>query len=255
MRVLSTALILSLAAFSFAEALSPPPTLTKGVLKIAVEGTYAPFTFKDAQGKLTGFDVDVARALAAKLGLQPEFVLTEWSGILAGLQAGKYDVIINQVGITAERQKSIGFSDPYVYSRPQIAVHLTKGQNYATLADLKGKRVGVGLGTVFEKDLRDAGGINVVTYPGTPEYLADLGSGRLDAIYNDRLLIGYLAKSQGLPIKGVGAAGSVDSMGIAIKKTNVLLKLAVNAALKGMKADGTLARIGQQWFGQDVSKP
>ena len=174
MRVLPSALIISMAAFSFAQALSPPPTLSKGTLKIAVEGTYAPFTFKDAQGNLTGFDVDVARALAAKLGLQPEFVLTEWSGILAGLQANKYDVIINQVGITAERQKSIGFSDPYVYSRPQIAVHSTKGQDYATLADLKGKRVGVGLGTVFEKDLRDAGGITVVTYPGTPEYLADL---------------------------------------------------------------------------------
>ncbi|MFC6666073.1 transporter substrate-binding domain-containing protein [Deinococcus radiopugnans] len=213
--VLGTALLLAAATSSHAQ---PAPTLTKGVLKIAVEGTYAPFTFKDDKGNLTGFDVDVARALAARLGLKPEFVLTEWSGILAGLQAGKYDVIINQVGITAERQKSIGFSDAYVYSRPQIAVHSTKGQDYKTLADLKGKRVGVGLGTVFEKDLRDAGGITVVTYPGTPEYLADLASGRLDAIYNDRLLIGYLAKSQGLPIKGVGDAGSVDSMGIAMKK-------------------------------------
>ncbi|CAM4001159.1 transporter substrate-binding domain-containing protein [Deinococcus frigens] len=252
--VLGTALLLAAAACSSAQTASPP-TLTKGVLRIAVEGTYAPFTFKDDKGVLTGFDVDVARALAARLGLKPEFVLTEWSGILAGLQANKYDVIINQVGITAERQKSIGFSDPYVYSRPQIAVHTTRGKNYNTLADLKGKRVGVGLGTVFEKDLRDAGGITVVTYPGTPEYLADLSSGRLDAIYNDRLLIGYLAKSQGLPIKGVGNAGSVDSMGVAIKKTNTGLKTAIDAALKGMKADGTMAKIGQQWFGQDVSKP
>ena len=250
--VLGTALIFGITPSSLAQS---APTLTKGVLKIAVEGTYAPFTFKDDKGNLTGFDVDVARALAAKLGLKPEFVLTEWSGILAGLQANKYDVIINQVGITAERQKSIAFSDPYVFSRPQIAVHSTRGQEYKTLADLKGKRVGVGLGTVFEKDLRDAGGITVVTYPGTPEYLSDLASGRLDAIYNDRLLIGYLAKSQGLPIKGVGDAGSVDSMGIAMKKTNTGLKAAVDAALKSMKADGTLAKIGQQWFGQDVSKP
>lgn len=255
-----TVLALLLTAAPLVDAQGAPPipapnTLTKGTLKIAIEGTYAPFTYKDDKGNLTGYDVEFARMLAARLNLKPEFVLTEWSGILAGLQANKYDVIINQVGITAERQKTIAFSEPYTYSRPQIAVHATRGQEYKSLADLKGKRVGVGLGTTFEKDLIAAGGINIVTYPGTPEYLADLAAGRLDAIYNDRLLIGYLAKSQNLPIKGVGNAGSVDQMGVAMKKSNVLLQRAVNAALKGLKADGSLAKLGEKWFGQDVSKP
>ena len=232
-----------------------PSTLQKGVLKIGMEGTYAPFTYKDDKGNLTGFDVDIARAVAAKLGLKAEFVLTEWSGILAGLQANKYDVIVNQVGITAERQKTIGFSKPYAYSSPQIIVKKTGSFAPKTLADLKGKRVGVGLGSNFEKQLRDAGGINVVTYPGAPEYLADLAAGRLDAAFNDRLLVGYLIKSQNLPVRGAGVIGDPESVGIAMKKTNTSLKAAVDRALLQLKADGTYAKISRKWFGQDVSKP
>lgn len=231
------------------------PTLTKGTLKIGMEGTYPPFTYKDDKGVLTGFDVDIARAVAAKLGLKAEFVLTEWSGILAGLQANKYDVIVNQVGITAERQKTIGFSRPYAYSSPQIIVRRAGSFAPKTLADLKGKRVGVGLGSNFEKQLRDAGGINVVTYPGAPEYLADLAAGRLDAAYNDRLLVGYLIQQRGLPVRGAGVIGDAEAVGIAMKKNNTALKAAVDRALLAIKADGTYAKISRKWFGQDVSKP
>jgi cystine transport system substrate-binding protein len=185
-----------------------PPTLQEGVLTIAMEGTYPPFTFRDEGGELTGFDVDVARAIAGKLGLQTEFVLTEWSGILGGLQADKYDVIVNQVGITPERQESIGLSEPYAYSQPQIIVPQKGNFTPETLADLKGRRVGVGLGSNFEQQLRDAGGIEVVTYPGAPEYLADLAAGRIDAAYNDRLLVGYLINRDNLPILNPSASPS-----------------------------------------------
>ncbi|GAA5513274.1 L-cystine-binding protein FliY [Deinococcus carri] len=253
-KILLTALALGLTAQQ-ASAQTTPPTLMKGVLKIAMEGTYPPFTFKDAQGNLTGFDVDVARAVAAKLGLRPEFVLTEWSGILGGLQANKYDVIVNQVGITPERQKTIGLSQPYAYSRPQIIVRKSGTFSPKTLADLKGKRVGVGLGSNFEKQLRNAGGINVVTYPGAPEYLADLAAGRLDAAYNDRLLVGYLITKNNLPIRGAGVIGQPEPVGVAYKKTNTALGSAINRALAQIKADGTYAKISRQWFGQDVSKP
>ncbi|MFC3832594.1 MULTISPECIES: transporter substrate-binding domain-containing protein [Deinococcus] len=246
---------LALAASMTASAATAPTTLTKGVLRIGMEGTYAPFTYKDEKGTLTGFDVDIAKAVAAKLGLKAEFVLTEWSGILAGLQANKYDVIVNQVGITAERQKTIGFSAPYAYSSPQIIVKKAGTFAPKTLADLKGKRVGVGLGSNFEKQLRDASGINVVTYPGAPEYLADLAAGRLDAAYNDRLLVGYLIKSQNLPVRGAGVIGDAEPVGIAMKKANTSLKTAVDRALLQLKADGTYAKISRQWFGQDVSKP
>lgn len=231
-----------------------PTTLTKGTLKIGMEGTYPPFTYKDAQGNLTGFDVDIAKAVAAKLNLKPEFVLTEWSGILAGLQANKYDVIVNEVAITPERQKSIAFSAPYVYSTPQIIVKKSGAFSPKTLADLKGKRVGSSLGSNYEAQLKAAGGINIVTYPGAAEVLADLSTGRIDAGYNDRLLVSYLIKSQNLPIRGAGT-GSADAMGIALKKSNPGLKSAIDKALLQIKADGTYAKISRQWFGMDVSKP
>lgn len=252
--ILLTTLALA-AGLNAQAAQTTPPTLTKGVLKIAMEGTYPPFTFKDERGQLTGFDVDVAKAVAARLGLQPQFVLTEWSGILGGLQANKYDVIVNQVGITPERQKTIGLSQPYAYSSPQIIVRKSGSFSPKTLADLKGKRVGVGLGSNFEQQLRAAGGINVVTYPGAPEYLADLAAGRLDAAYNDRLLVGYLITKNNLPIRGAGVVGQPEPVGIAFKKTNTALGSAINRALAQIKADGTYAKISRKWFGADVSKP
>jgi cystine transport system substrate-binding protein len=229
-------------------------TLEKGVLKIGMEGTYPPFTYKDEKNQLVGFDVDIAKAVADKLGLKAEFVLTEWSGILAGLQAKKFDVIVNQVGITAERQKNIGFSAPYAYSSPQIILRKESTENYKGLADLKGKRVGVGLGSNFEKMLRDAGGINVVTYPGAPEYLRDLAAGRLDAAFNDRLLVGYLITKENLPVKGGAIIGDPQPVAVALRKDNVSLRAQVDKALAQLRADGTYAKISKKWFGEDVSK-
>lgn len=230
-------------------------TLTPGTLTIGMEGTYAPFTYKNEQGVLTGFDVDIATAVAAKLGLKPKFVLTEWSGILAGLQASKFDVVVNQVGLTAERQKSLLFSAPYAYSSAQIIVKKSSTAALTGLASLKGKRVGVGLGSNYEQMLRAAGGIDIVTYPGAPEYLADLAAGRIDAAVNDRLLVGYLIKQQGLPVKGAGILDEPQPVAIAMRKTGTALKSAVDKALLQLKADGTYGKISRKWFGQDVSKP
>lgn len=231
------------------------PTLEAGVLKVAMEGTYPPFTFRDEAGELTGFDVDIARALAGRLGLEPEFVLTEWSGILGGLQADKYDVILNQVGITPERQESIGFSEPYAYSQPQIIVPQAGDFEPQALADLRGKRVGVGLGSNFEQQLREAGGIEVVTYPGAPEYLADLAAGRLDAAYNDRLLVGYLIRRDNLPVRGAGVVGDPEPVGVAFKKTNTGLGEAIDRALTELRGSGEYTEISEKWFGQDVGQP
>ncbi len=254
---MSKPLLLALAALIapvLAQA-APVNTLQKGTLAIGMEGTYPPFTFKDTAGNLTGFDVDIAKAVAAKMHLKPRFVLTEWSGILAGLQANKYDVIVNQVGVTPERQKSIAFSAPYAYSRAQIIVKKGSPLKTATLADLKGKRVGVGLGSNYEQQLRAVGGINVVTYPGAPEYLADLAAGRLDAAYNDQLLVSYLIRKQNLPIVGAGVGSKPAAVAVALKKDNTALKTAVDKALLQIKADGTYSKISRQWFGMDVSKP
>ena len=242
-------------ALSLSACSSPRSTLSDGTLKIAMEGTYPPFTSKNEQGELVGFDVDIAKAVAQKLNLKPEFVLTEWSGILAGLQANKYDVIVNQVGITPERQNSIGFSQPYAYSRPQIIV--AKGSSFdpKSLEDLRGKRVGSTLGSNYEKQLIDTGGITIVTYPGAPEILADLVAGRIDAAYNDRLVVNHIINDQKLAVRGAEQIGEAAPVGIALKKGNSALKDQIDKALSEMREDGTFQAISQKWFGQDVGQP
>ncbi|MFC0133238.1 cystine ABC transporter substrate-binding protein [Massilia eurypsychrophila] len=228
----------------------------RGTLRIAMEGTYPPFNFKDPKtGELAGYDVDVARLVAAKLGLKPEFVSTEWAAILAGLGAGKYDAIVSQVGITPKRLEAFDFSEPYTYSSPQLIVRKDERAIYATLAALKGKKLGVGQGSVFEQQAKAVPGIEVRSYPAAPENLQDLAVGRIDAALNDSLMVAYLLSNSKLPIKAGARVGNVERMGIPFQKGNPQFKAAVNKALADAAADGSLKKISVKWFGTDVSRP
>lgn len=227
----------------------------RGELRIAVEGTYPPFNFKDEQGKLTGFDVEVAEGIAAKLGVKPVFTPTEWSAILAGLQAGKYDVIVNQVAATDKRRETFDFSAPYVWSQAQLIVRANDTRKLASPADLSGKTIGVGQGSNYADLAKGIPGATVKTYPGAPEYLQDLATGRIDAAINDSLLIPYLASKTKLPVKAGIPLGSAESNAIPFRKGNPKFKAAIDKALADMKADGSFAKISQKWFGRDVSQP
>ncbi|RJG07852.1 cystine ABC transporter substrate-binding protein [Noviherbaspirillum cavernae] len=228
---------------------------SRGTLRIALEGTYPPFNFKDKQtNELTGFDVDVAKLVAAKLGVKPEFIATEYSGILAGLAAGKYDVIVNQVGITPERQKAFDFSDPYTISSPQLIIRKDETRKFDSLDALKGKRLGVGQGTNYEQKARSIPGIEVKSYPGAPEYLQDLASNRIDAALNDSLMVSYLLKTSPLPVKAGAPVGDVEKMGIPFQKGNPKFREAVNKALDDSFKDGSFKQVSMKWFGTDVSK-
>jgi cystine transport system substrate-binding protein len=228
----------------------------RGTLRVAFEGTYPPFNFKDQKtGQFAGYDVDVAKVLAAKLGLKPEFVATEWTAILSGLSTGKYDVIIGQVGITPKREESFDFSEPYTYSSPQLVVRSNDTANYKSLADLKGKKVGVGQGTVFELQIKAVPGIDVKSYPATPENLQDLAFGRVDAALNDSLMVPFLVKNSRLPIKAGARVGVVSRMGIPFQKGNPKFKAAINKALAEAQADGSLKAVSMKWFGSDATRP
>lgn len=228
----------------------------RGTLRIAMEGTYPPFNFKDAKsGQLAGYDVDVARAVAARLGLKPEFVTTEWSAILAGLGAGKYDVIVSQVGITPKRAQAFDFSQPYTYSSPQLIVRRNESLHYKTLMDLKGKTVGVGQGSVFEQQAKAVAGITVKSYPAAPENLQDLAFGRIDAALNDSLMVAYLLKNSPLPIKAGARVGAVERMGIAYRKGDPKFAAAIDGALAALGTDGSLRAMSIKWFGTDATRP
>ncbi|MDQ6680641.1 MAG: transporter substrate-binding domain-containing protein [Pseudomonadota bacterium] len=227
----------------------------RGALRIGVEGTYPPFNFRDEQGRLTGFDVEIAEAIASRLGVKPEFTTTEWSGLLAGLQAAKFDIIVNQVAATAKRRETFDFSAPYVVSSPQLIVRANETRKLATADDLKGKTIGVGQGSNYADLARGIAGADVKVYPGAPEYLQDLASGRIDAALNDSLLIPYLVQKTRLPVKAGAPIGAVESNAIALRKGNPKLRQQIDQALAAMKADGSYLRVSTKWFGRDVSKP
>ena len=113
---------------------------TNGVFRIGTEGTYAPFTYHDPNGQLVGFDVEIGREIAKRLGVKPEFLEGKWDGLIAGLDANRYDAVINQVGITEQRKQKYDFSDPYIASK---AVLIVRGDNDGIkgFADLQGQEV------------------------------------------------------------------------------------------------------------------
>ena len=227
---------------------------TRGTLRIALEGTYPPFNFRDqASGQLAGYDVDVAHTVATRMGLNPEFVLTEWSAILPALRAGRVDVAISQVIITPQREKTFDFSAPYLYSQSRLIVRENERATYGTLADLKGRKLGVRQNSVFEQQAMAVPGIDVKRYPAVPENLQDLAFGRIDALLDDSLLVGYLVKQTQLPLKAGARIGAPLRVGIAMRKGRPQLKLAIDKALREARSDGTLRALSLKWFGQDAS--
>jgi L-cystine transport system substrate-binding protein len=255
LRTLITAALLAFATLGAHAADLLDDVKARGTLRIACEGTYPPFNFRNDKGELDGFDVEIAKALAAKLGLKPEFTTTEWSGILAGLQAGKYDVIVNQVAATEKRRETFDFSEPYVVSYPQLIVRANETRKLDTPADLKGRKLGVGQGSNYAELAKGIEGAEVRTYPGAPEYLQDLASGRIDAAINDSLLIPYLREKTRLPVKAGAAIGKPESNAIPFRKGSPKFKQALDAALAALKADGSYAKISTKWFERDVSQP
>jgi cystine transport system substrate-binding protein len=225
----------------------------RGTLIVGLEGTYPPFNFVDTKTrKLDGFDVDVAKMIANKLGVKVKFVKTEWSAILAGLSAGKFDVIVNQVGITPQRKKTFDFSVPYVASSPQLILRKDDTADYKGFSDLVGKKLGVGQGSNYETLAKAQKGVIVKSYPGAPEYLSDLVSGRIDAALNDQLMTAYLVKTSNLPIRGGAIVGDPKFNGIPFRKGNPKFKAAIDKALEASFKDGEFAKISDKWFGIDV---
>ena len=259
---LRTALIASLAFAGLATAglQAQADTLldqikTRGTLVVGLEGTYPPFNYQDENGQLAGFEIDLANAVAGKLGIKADFQPTKWDGILAALEAQRFDVIINQVTITPERQQKYDFSEPYTVSGTQIITRAGDEAKISKPADLAGKSVGVVIGSNYEKWLRDnAPQADIRTYDDDATRDQDLLSGRIDAVINDRLVAAERVKQYQGKLAAAGQPFAPQSQGIALRKGNPELLAALNKALDDLRADGTLAKISVKWFGTDVTK-
>lgn len=261
MRMRLFALAVALLAWGAAGPATAADTLAeakqKGKLVVGFEGTYPPYNFKDKDGTFKGYDVDVADAIAKKLGVKPEFVATEWAGIIAGLLSNRYDAIVAQMTVTDERKKQVDFSEPYTIYGPMLIVH-KDNTAIKSYKDLGGKTIGVTLGTNFEKLANSWKGqgisVTVRTYPGMQEYLSDLAAKRIDAAMTDAVAPAVAIKERSLPLKQVGGPIEREAQAIAVRKGNPELLAAINKALGEMKADGSLKQLSLKWFGIDVTK-
>jgi cystine transport system substrate-binding protein len=224
-----------------------------GVITVGTEGTYRPFTFHaEGNGPLTGYDVEVMRAVAAKLGVDVNFEETQWDAIFAGLDAGRFDAIANQVSITPERQAKYAFSTPYTIS-PGVVVVNKDDDDISSFADLKGKTTAQSL-TSNWYELAKKNGANVQPVEGWAQAVTLVKQGRVDATVNDRLTyLDYETTEGDTGLKVAAQTDDVARNAIAFRSGSDSLTKAVDKALAELKADGTLARISKKYFGEDVS--
>ncbi|MCS7462292.1 amino acid ABC transporter substrate-binding protein [Paenibacillus doosanensis] len=226
---------------------------SSGKIRFGTEGTYSPFSFHDKDGKLTGFDVEVAQEVASRLGVQPEFIETKWDGMVAGLDAKRFDAIVNEVSINEDRKAKYDFSDPYIVSKAVLIVK-ADNQSITKLADLKGKKSGQSL-TSNLRAIAESNGASIVQVDGFNQAVDLLLSNRIDATVNDSLSYLDLKKQKpDVQIKVVDETKDASESAIMFNKGNEDLVGAVNKALADMKSDGAYLNISQKYFGQDVSK-
>lgn len=223
-----------------------------GVLRVGTEGTYAPFSFHDgATGALSGYDVDVARAVGEKLGVRTEFVETPWDSIFAALESDRFDVVANQVTITPERQAKYDLSKPYAVGEGVIITR-ANDDSIKSVADLRGKTTAQSVTSNWADVARQAGA-RVESVEGFTQAITLLNQGRVDATVNDTVTAyAYLATTGDKSVKIAAKTGERTEQAFAARKGSGLLP-GLNKAIDELGADGTLARISQKYLKADAS--
>lgn len=229
--------------------------VTDGTLTVATEGTYRPFSFHDdgGSGDLTGYDVEIIQAVADKLGLEVEFQETQWDAIFAGLDAGRFDVIANQVSINDEREAKYLFSAPYTVS-PGVIVVAEDDDSISSFDDLAGKTTAQSLTSNWYELATDSGA-KVEAVEGWAQAVELLRQGRVDATVNDKLtFLDYETTNSPTGLKIAAETEDAGEQAFVFTKDKTSLVEAVDGALEELRADGTLAEISERYFGEDVSQ-
>ena len=222
-------------------------------LRVGTEGTYSPFSFQGTDGKLTGYDIEVVTAVAAKLGTKVELAQTPFDAIFAGLEAKRFDLIANQVTINDERKAKYDLSQPYTVSEGVIVTR-ADDSSITSLADLKGKTTAQSSTSNWATVARDAGA-KVEAVEGFVQAIQLLKDKRVDATVNDTLAVGdYQRAKNDSTIKVAGKTGDTSQQAFAARKDSGLMP-DVDKALDQLRADGTLKTISDKYFGTDVSGP
>ena len=226
----------------------------RGTLIVALEGAWSPWCYHDDTDTLVGYDVEVSRAIAEHLGLEPEYVEGEWDGLFAGLEAGRYDIVCNGVEVTEERAKSYDFSEPYAYIHTALAVR-EDNTDITSFEDLAGRTTANSIASTY-MTLAESYGAEVLGVDTLDETIQMLLAGRVDATLNaDVSFYDYLNVHPDAAFKLVAETEEASHVCIPVKNDGSAdtLLAAVNEAIDALRADGTLAEISEKYFGSDIS--
>ncbi len=227
----------------------------RGTITVAMEGTWSPWTYHDDNNDLVGYDVEVAQNIAEKLGVEAEFVEGAWDGLLAGLDAGRYDIMVNGVGVTEERKEKYNFSTPYAYNKTVVIVR-DDYDEISSMEDLKGKKTANTISSNYAT-IAESYGASVTGVDDLNQTIELLLSKRIDATLNAEVVFtDYTSVHPDAKIKIAAYSDEAEAIAIPIRKgddTATLLE-AVNDALDEMAKDGTLTELSEKYFGTDISK-
>ena len=226
---------------------------SSGKLIVALEGAWQPWSFHDESDTLVGYDVEVSRAIAEKLGVEPEYVESDWDSLFAGLDAGRYDMVCNGVEVTEERAKTYAFTTPYGYIHTALAVR-KDNTDITSFEDLKGKTTANSLASTY-MELAESYGATVQGIDTLEETIQLLTAGRIDATLNaDVSFYDYLNVHPDADFKLVAQTAEASHVAIPVLKSEDTAYLdALNTAIEELRADGTLKTLSEKYFGQDIS--
>lgn len=227
----------------------------RGEIVVAMEGTWAPWTYHDEEDNLVGYDVEVAERIAERLGVEVVFVEGEWDGLLAGLDSGRYDMMVNGVDITEERLEKYDFTNPYAYNRTAVIVN-GEYEEISSLEDLEGKATANTISSTYA-ELAEQYGASVTGVDDLNQTFELLLSGRIDATLNAEVTYyDYMKAHPDASLKIATLSDEASQVAIPLRKgeETASLREAVNDALAELDESGELSELSEKYFGTDISK-
>jgi polar amino acid transport system substrate-binding protein len=229
-----------------------------GVLHIGCEAAYVPFTYRDSSGKIVGFDVDIVGRYFAPIGVKPDFIDTQWSGVIPALYAGRFDMVPT-MSYTKERLERVLFSIPYADASQALLIRAADKDKIKTIADMSGRILGIKLGSPGEtlklkldqqlKTERGAGFKDVKTYDDHPAAYLALAQGSVDGVLNTVPTLAVVMRDKPGAFAMVSNVGSDNWHGYAFRKEDKELADFINGRITAMKQSGELYELQEKWFG------